>query len=48
MIAEAIFKNDSLNNVNKITEDNFNFWTYLKYIVYDWLDFCGCPPKKWK
>jgi len=48
MIAEATFKNDSLDNVNKITESNWNFLTYLKYIIYDWFLFFDCPPKKWK
>lgn len=45
-VAEGAFNFDK--GVKKIKESDFNFFTYIKYTIYEWIKILLCRKIKWK
>ena len=44
-VGEVLFNYDAKGF--QIKEDDMNFWTYVRYSCYDWMEFFGCVPESW-
>lgn len=46
MVAEGVCNND--DNGNIIRENDFSFFKYIKYTIYDWVYILFCYEIDWK
>lgn len=46
MVAEGVFNSDENGNV--IRENDFSFWKYVKYTIFDWVDLLFCKHLNWE
>ena len=46
MVAEGVFNSDENGNV--IRENDFSFWKYIKYTIFDWVDLLFCKHLNWE
>lgn len=45
MVAEGVFNEDEEGN--RIREDDFTFFKYVKYTIFDWIQTLFCCTIKW-
>ena len=44
MMSEKIYSGGN----NKPKDENFNFFRYIKYVIFDWIKTFGCNSPRWQ